>query len=180
MISLKSWTRGATLALATLALAGGFALAAGPPTVWTARLTGNSEVPPTDSKSNGMAKFTIVWADTTNGGSTDSLGIASIEYQVRVNRLDDATAGHLHLGAEGENGPVVVNLNPQTGDVKGVIAEGTIEASDLTGPLTGMTLSDLWAYVSQGEIYVNLHTETHPGGEIRGQVDFRGGGGADF
>ena len=41
----------------------------------------------------------------------------------------------------------------------------------LTGPLTGMTMGDLVHWMRSGEAYVNVHSTTHPGGEIRGQIE---------
>ncbi len=176
MNQIKALVRGSSLSLAALLLVTGVALAAGPQTVFTARLSGKSEVPPNDSKAHGAATFRIL---SGGSASTDSLSIDSIEYRVRVSNLNDLMAGHIHSGAEGVVGPVVVNLNPRTGPGRstGVIAEGTIRAADLTGPLTGMTLWDLYRLLVSGDAYVNLHTTLHPGGEIRGQIDSRGGSG---
>jgi hypothetical protein len=58
---------------------------------------------------------------------------------------------------------------------------GTIAASELTGPLAGMTMADLVSQMTAGGTYVNVHTSDgveppdtgpgdFPGGEIRGQV----------
>ena len=40
----------------------------------------------------------------------------------------------------------------------------------LEGPLAGKQLSDLSIAMSNGTIYVNVHTEQNPNGEIRGQI----------
>lgn len=179
MIHFKAFTRGAALALTALVLVTGVAVAAGPQSVWTARLGGRNEVPPNDSKAHGAATFRIVWGDSVGTGvdGRDSLAIDGIEYRVRVSNLNDLTGGHIHVGAEGVAGPVVVNLNPRTGPGRstGVVAEGTIRASDLVGSLAGMTLRDLHSLFVSGDAYVNLHTTAYPGGEIRGQIGSRGG-----
>lgn len=161
----------AALALAALLVLTTVGLAAGPSEVWTTRLSGQNEVPPNDSKAHGSATIRVV---------RDGKEITSIEYRVRVSNLNDLTAGHIHSGAEGVAGPVVVNLNPRIGSgrAQGIVAEGSFDAGDLAGPLTGMTLEDLYALFTSGEAYVNLHTTLHPGGEIRGQLSARGGGGA--
>jgi hypothetical protein len=65
-----------------------------------------------------------------------------------------------------------------------VLAEGTITAADLTGPLLGAPLTDLIDQMRQGSAYVNIHTndsvdppESGPGdyrkGEIRGQIEMK-------
>ena len=62
-----------------------------------------------------------------------------------------------------------------------VSVRGSIVASELTGPLAGMTLADLVNQMTAGGTYVNVHTNDgvapadtgpgdFPGGEIRGQV----------
>ena len=170
MNHLKDLAPKAVLALAALFVLTTVGLAAGPTEVWTTRLSGKNEVPPNDSKANGSATFRVV---------RDGETITSIEYRVRVSNLNDLTAGHIHSGVEGESGPVVVDLRPQTGSGRsqGVVAEGSIVAGDLVGPLTGLTLGDLYELFTSGEAYVNLHTTLHPGGEIRGQLSARGGGG---
>ena len=63
----------------------------------TTELSGVNEVPPTNSSSTGLAEFDIEGTD-------------SIRYNVNASNIQDVTAGHLHGGLEGENGPIVVQL----------------------------------------------------------------------
>ncbi|MDO8578369.1 MAG: CHRD domain-containing protein [Dehalococcoidales bacterium] len=56
------------------------------------------------------------------------------------------------------------------GTFNGVLAEGTITAANLVGPLAGMDFSDLITAMEAGNAYVNIPTSAHPGGEIRGQI----------
>ena len=51
-----------------------------------------------------------------------------------------------------------------------MIAGGTINNSDLKGPLLGKNISDLITLIQSKNIYVNVHTQSHPDGEIRGQI----------
>ena len=171
MAHFKALARAAALTLAALFVLTSAGTAAGPSEVWTARLSGSNETPPNDSKAHGSALFRIVRDDKSSA-------IESIEFRVRVSNLNDLTAGHIHSGAEGVAGPVVVDLHTttSTGRSQGIIAEGTIRAGDLEGPLTGLTLADLYALFTSGGAYVNLHTTAYPGGEIRGQINARGGG----
>ena len=170
MNHIKELAPRAALALVALFVLTTVGLAAGPSEVWTTRLSGQNEDPPNDSKAHGSATLRIV---------RDGKTITSIEYRVRVSNLNDLTGGHIHSGAEGTSGPVVVNLNPRIGSgrAQGIVAEGSFDASDLTGPLTGLTLDDFYELLTSGEAYVNLHTTTYPGGEIRGQLSARGGSG---
>lgn len=113
----------------------------------------------------------------------------ALSYRLIVANIENVTASHIHQGAPGTNGSVVVFLyGPAAsggGRLDGVIAEGTITASDLTGPLAGQPLSALIALLTSGNAYVNVHTNDgvaptntgpgdFPGGEIRGQIEHRG------
>lgn len=65
------------------------------------------------------------------------------------------TAGHVHIGAPGKNGPPAVNFD-------------LVATSPITGNavLTQATADSLFA----GSTYVNLHTAAFAGGEIRGNI----------
>ena len=68
-----------------------------------------------------------------------------------------ATAAHIHEGATGSNGPVIVPFT-KTGD-------NTFEAP------AGAKFTDAQcASYKAGRTYVNVHSAAHPGGEIRAQL----------
>lgn len=71
------------------------------------------------------------------------------------------TGAHIHTGAAGSNGAVVKALT-----VNGEMISGTWERNDTEFPFTEELLTDLL----NGNLYVNVHTDAHPGGEIRGQL----------
>ena len=127
-----------------------------------AHASGDQEVPAVTTLAQGQAHFKLS-ADGTQ-----------LSYKLNVANLDGIRFAHIHLGAAGSNGPVVVFLlqpqSPSTGRVNGTLAEGTITAAALIGPLAGHPLSDLIAALESGNAYVNVHTDAHPGGEIRGQI----------
>lgn len=50
-----------------------------------------------------------------------------------------------------------------------VSESGTFTAGQLEGPLAGKQLSDLAIVGTNGTLYVNIHTQQNPNGEIRGQ-----------
>jgi CHRD domain len=127
----------------------------GPPTI-KVNLTGSEEVPPVQTGAAGVAEFIV--------GGTDSIG-----YSVKATNIEGATAGHVHLGAKGVNGPVVVTLFKYDTPMNEVSENGTITADKLEGPLAGKQISDLAAAGANGTLYVNVHTEQNPNGEIRGQ-----------
>ncbi len=111
----------------------------------------------------------------------------SIAYRITVDRLANAASADLHLGPATSNGPLVVKFwphggtEPKHGEFSGVLAEGTLGTSDLTGPMGGAPLADLLDELKAGNVYVNVHTNdgvdppnSGPGdyrvGEIRGQL----------
>jgi hypothetical protein len=149
--------------LVALMLVGSPAVAA--EQTFTATLAGGSQVPKVASKASGDATFTV---------SDDG---KRIEYTLMVRDLRDVTMAHIHLGAAGKNGPVVVWLYPATGKPKliggsenGELAKGEITAAGLQGPEKGKPLSALVRAMKAGDAYVNVHTAEHKGGEIRGQI----------
>ena len=66
------------------------------------------------------------------------------------------TAAHIHFGAKGKNGPVIVPL-AKKGDTYSV-PEGR-----------KLTAAQMKAFKA-GELYVNVHTARHKGGEVRAQI----------
>ena len=121
-----------------------------------ATLSGQEEVPPTNSQATGMAEFTVMGDN--------------VEYTVNASNIDAVTAGHIHSGKQGENGPVVVTLFTNDSPTNEVSETGSITADKLEGPMAGKQLTDLATAMTNGETYVNIHTEQNPDGEIRGQI----------
>jgi hypothetical protein len=127
-----------------------------------AKLSGQDEVPPTDSQATGMAEFT-------------PMGTDSVMYSVNASNIQGVTAGHIHLSKQGENGPVVVTLFKYDSPMNQVSESGSFTADKLEGPWAGKQLSDAVTAMTNGETYVNIHTEKNPNGEIRGQITSSGG-----
>lgn len=151
---------------ALLAMVG--SVAAGDNRNFVAHLSGGGEVPSNDSLAQGQAIFHL---------SADG---SALEYKLIVANLDSITQAHIHCGAEGVNGPIVVFLFPLTPagvSVNGILAEGTIRPGDIIPrpdsaacPGGIATFDDLIAKMQSGGAYVNAHTTALPGGEIRGQI----------
>jgi hypothetical protein len=135
------------------------ALAQGPPNI-VINLTGNEEVPPVQTEATGVAEFIPLGEDSPD---------EPIAYTVNATNIEGVTAGHIHYGIEGENGPIVVTLFNYDTPMNEVSESGTITTDKLEGPMAGMQISDLAASGANGTLYVNIHTEQNPDGEIRGQ-----------
>jgi hypothetical protein len=88
--------------------------------------------------------------------------------------LDDVTAAHLHRGEPGTNGDVIVDLltgSDKSPTEQGIMITGSIDDAGLTGTLEGESIDKLIDLMKENKVYVSLHTDTHPDGEIRGQVE---------
>ncbi len=113
---------------------------------FTASLSGSQSVPPAVSNGTGTA-----WAVL-------NMSSKSLTYRVTYAELDSTfTAAHFHLGAAGVNGPVV---HPITSTFIGNTASGTWSNIPDT----------LITALMKGDIYINIHSEKYPAGEIRGQL----------
>jgi hypothetical protein len=130
-----------------------------------AQLSGKQVVPPVTTKAEGLAVFHLSQDGT------------KLRYKLTVSNIENVTFAHIHLAAPGRNGPPVVGLYPEsperkpvTGKFTGTLAQGTITAKQLTGPLARKTLKDLVAEMKAGKTYVNVHTRKYPDGEIRGEI----------
>ena len=126
-----------------------------------AKLSGGKVGPPVKTTAKGEAIFRL----SKEGNE--------LTYKLTVTNIENVTAAHIHDGKYGKNGPPIVSLF--TGPKKeheftGTLAEGTITAKDLMGPLKGKLFSHFIQMIEDGHAYVNVHSETHPDGEIRGQI----------
>ena len=113
---------------------------------YTARLSGRSEVPKTDSKGTGKLEAEF---DTTTKAMNYTLSFDGLS--------GPATAAHIHGPAtRAQSAGVVVPLGDK----------------NPTSPVTGSaTLTDDQVkYLRSSKLYVNIHTAANPGGEIRGQI----------
>ena len=130
---------------------------------FSASLSGKDEVPPTESNSTGTAKFQV---DENS---------SQISYWVNVTGIKKINQAHIHNGTEGQNGDIVVTLT-KTKSAKGndsppnIGFSGNITKDDLQGPLKDKELTDLVSLMSDGNAYVNVHTDKYPDGAIRGQI----------
>jgi len=163
----------AGIAVTGIAVTTGTASAGHANPVLEASLDGRSEVATEAKKRRNVG-------DRNGRGEAYVFGIdanaTTLCYVLTVNRIAQATAAHIHEGAEGENGPVVVTLGaPADGNSADCIAEdrvlpnGTAAfAQDAQGNrLT--TVAEILA--NPEDYYVNVHNERYPGGAIRGQLE---------
>lgn len=126
---------------------------------YEARLSGANEVPPVTTTATGTFTATL---DEAAGTLTWTLSVPAIT---------NATAAHIHAGAAGANGGIVLPLfaAPTGAPASTVNVSGTARAADLSGSLAG-NFAGLVTALKAGTLYVNVHTSANGGGEIRAQV----------
>jgi hypothetical protein len=106
------------------------------------KLSGAGEVPPVGTAGTGSGSFRIAEDGTVSGSVTTS--------------NVPGTMAHIHMGAAGKNGPVIVPLT-KNGD--------TYSVPD------GRKLNDAQMQaLKAGGLYVNVHSNQHKGGEVRAQL----------
>jgi hypothetical protein len=127
---------------------------------FSTKLTGVEEVPPVDTKAEGKAKFKF------------NSSLTALDFEIEVCHIENIRFSHIHLGKKGTNGPVVTFLrgDKAVGQVEGLYAKGRLCDEDLIGLMLGGDLHILREAFRTGNAYVNLHTDKHPPGEIRGQL----------
>jgi CHRD domain len=151
----------AVLAAATIAVADGGK------TSFKANLNGYEETPSVSS--TGIGSF-----DARVAGD-------EISFTLTYEALEGTTttAAHIHLGQPGVAGGVIAFMcggggKPACPATSGTVT-GTITAADVIGP-TGQGIApgefdEVIRAFRAGYVYPNVHTNKHPGGEIRGQAN---------
>lgn len=144
--------RRATSLACPIVMAAGSLLIAGESQAGTfdfhATITGDQEVPPVDTQAMG----------TATGTYDSEANEFSFSWEIEGPLNGEPTQGaHIHNAPPGVNGPVVF---PIAG------GEWSLSGSDVWTDLTDEDVDNLFA----GDLYLNFHTDAHPGGEIRGQI----------
>lgn len=142
------------LALASVCLAASCVALANPVLLWSSNMDGSQETPPNDSPGLGFA------SGTYNTATRELI----VESMIALDLTANITASHIHRGATGVPGPIIVDF-----------AGGGFWSGDpsfyeyiQTGQLF-VPPADVNNFLA-GDTYINIHTQTFPGGELRGQV----------
>ena len=131
----------AAVAVAVLALAGFSSLATAQDAQVT--LSGAQEVPAVGTSAAGSSTISVSPDQSVNGSVTTSVMAG--------------TMAHIHTAAAGQNGPVIIPLT-KSGENTWSVPPGT--------KLTDAQYDSFKA----GNLYVNVHSAAHPGGEVRAQL----------
>jgi LPXTG-motif cell wall-anchored protein len=112
----------------------------------------------------------VATAATGQGTAVISADGSTITYLVTYSGLSGtANAAHIHTGAAGSNGGVILPLAIGPSPMTGILTAADFTAS---GPVT--TFAEAVAAIKAGTTYFNIHTAANPGGEIRGQIGLVG------
>ncbi len=106
-------------------------------------LSGANEVPPVQTSASGTGTV-IVHPDK------------SVKVDLKVSGMQP-TAAHIHMGAAGQNGGVIVPLEKKGADE--FVSKSDAKLTD-----------EQYAAYKAGHTYVNVHSDAHKGGEIRAQL----------
>ncbi len=109
----------------------------------TVKLTGDQEVPAVTTSATATGTI-VIKADKSVSGSITTVGI-------------EGTMAHIHLAPPGTNGPPIITLVKKSENVWSV-------------PSGAMLTDDQFKSFKDGNLYLNVHSAAHPGGEIRTQL----------
>lgn len=107
------------------------------------KLSGAEEVPAVQTSATGEGKINVA-PDKSVSGSINTRGV-------------NGSAAHIHLGAAGKSGPVVITLDKIADTVWGVPDHAKLTDAQ-------------YKSYQAGDLYVNVHSVAHNDGEIRGQI----------
>ena len=171
----RAWAIRVAVALSVIGLTASAVSADAGSANLSARLSGFSEVPPNLTAGSGSFHATV------QGNS--------LTYKLSFSNLSaTATQSHIHFAQSGVNGGVFLFLcgsaatpgpaGTPTCPAAGGTVTRTVTAADLLAvPAQGVAAGDfagVLRIIRSGDAYVNVHTTTHPAGEIRGQVQVGG------
>lgn len=107
-------------------------------------LTGDQEVPKVTTSATGGGTITV-GADKSVSGSVTTKGVTG-------------TMAHIHVGAPGQAGPPIITLT------KGA------DGNSWVVPAGAKLNDEQFSSYKAGNLYVNVHSDAHKPGEIRGQI----------
>jgi MYXO-CTERM domain-containing protein len=114
-----------------------------------ATLNGAQETPPIDTTSTGTADLDFDDAANTLSGSAE----------VTLANPADVDAAHIHLAECGKAGSILKGLTLNKDSFNGTIVVDSFALD-----------ADSVKALNEGRLYLNVHTKTNGGGEIRGQI----------
>ncbi len=128
------------------------------PTASNWGVNGDQVVPPVGTDGSGECMATLNSART--------------EYRIGCSSdVADGTAAHIHAGSVGTTGPIVYFFDAGT-TFSAVVNQSSLESQhqEHMGDIFPLGFDEFTSLLDTGSLYVDVHTPSHPGGEVRGQV----------
>ena len=141
------------------------------PLVFAAQMSSSNEVPPvSNAEAGATGDATITITPTRDANNAITGGSVTMAFTVRgLTSASAITLAHIHSGAAGVNGPVVVNTNISPASA---IATPVGSASfEVTVQGDATVINNIVA--NPAGFYFNVHTALSPGGVVRGQLQAR-------
>ena len=139
------------------------------PLVFVADLRAANEVPAiTGPESGGTGTATITLTPTRDASNAITAGTFEFAFTVTgLTTTSNITLAHIHTGAAGVNGGIVVNSNlSQATSIPTPAGSASFQRSGLTADVA--TINQIVA--NPAGFYFNVHTSLNPGGVVRGQL----------
>lgn len=146
MSAMQGFGRLLAVAIGSMVLAacGGGSSGPAPAISKNVALSGAQENPAVTTAATGSGVIDLFTDSGAVSGTVQTFGL-------------NATAAHIHPGAVGVNGPVLIPMVQGPPGTWTVVAGATLTPAQV-------------AAFRAGELYVNVHTAANPGGEIRAQI----------
>jgi hypothetical protein len=138
------------------------------PVRFTAALSPANEVPPVTNENAGASGAATITFNLTRDAAGTILS-GTVDFNVTLSGFPNGsalTAAHIHPGAAGTNGGVLINTTITAGEITFPTGSGTLNKTGIT--LTAEQANGIIA--NPAGYYFNAHTATSPGGAVRGQL----------
>eukprot|EP00465_Bigelowiella_longifila_P000861 CAMPEP_0185281500 /NCGR_PEP_ID=MMETSP1359-20130426/66757_1 /TAXON_ID=552665 /ORGANISM="Bigelowiella longifila, Strain CCMP242" /LENGTH=191 /DNA_ID=CAMNT_0027876947 /DNA_START=156 /DNA_END=731 /DNA_ORIENTATION=+ len=116
---------------------------------------------------------------TVRGEFTFDEGLTQLSVKLEsMDLIGNVTLTHIHCGAPGTNGPVSLDIGAadiefEDGELEGVFTNDAINPAAGCGDSIGfdiINIATLQQAMLRRRIYLNIHTDAIPSGEVRGQT----------
>jgi hypothetical protein len=139
-----------------------------PPQVFAIQMRASNETPPiTGAEANASGTATLTFNVTGSAGSFSS---GTVDFNVSLSGFPNGTlltAAHIHPGAAGVPGGVLLGTGLSTSD-NVVLTNGSATFSKNGVAISADQANQILA--APQNFYFNVHTTTSPGGAVRGQL----------
>jgi hypothetical protein len=141
------------------------------PIIFTAQMSAANEVPPVTNAESGGRGTASITLNVPRDSSGNVTGGGNVTFNVQVTGFPPGTAAiaaHIHPGAAGVNGSVLVPVVGLSAAAPFLMADGSGSTSFTTSTITQQQAEQIVA--NPANFYFNVHTPLNPGGAIRGQL----------